>query len=99
MKKIKKKDIKKKFWLKSKIIWKDITMLLSITMLTCHDLIMDNIDFLKGILSGKVLYAIMMILTVSSIYIRFKSQVSPLTTKKTEDGEKVAEMTKNDNAS
>ncbi len=88
--------IKKKFWLKSKIIWKDITMLLSIGLLTCHDLIHENLDFLKGILSGTALYIVMTILTISSIYLRFKSVVSPITTKKQEAGEVVAEIKKDD---
>lgn len=80
---------RKKFFLKSKIIWKDFLMLLNIGLLTCHDLIMSNIDFIKGTFSGALLYAIMALLTISSIYIRFKSSSDPLTLNKNKDGEPV----------
>lgn len=72
----------KKFILKSKIIWKDILMLLSIALLTCHDLIMTNIEFIKATFNGKILYIIMTLLTVSSIFLRYKSIHDPLTVKK-----------------
>lgn len=72
----------KKFFLKSKIIWKDILMLLSIALLTCHDLIMTNLEFIKATFNGKVLYIIMSLLTISSIYLRYKSVHDPLTIKK-----------------
>lgn len=78
----------KKFFLKSKIIWKDILMLISIALLTCHDLIMTNIEYIKATFNGKILYIIMSLLTISSIYLRYKSVHDPLTIKKSKMGKR-----------
>lgn len=72
---------KEKFFLKSKIIWKDILLILSTALLTFHDLIIEHIEFIKVTFNGKLLYLIMFLLTLSSIYIRMKSKTDPLTTK------------------
>ncbi len=76
----------KKWWLKSKTVISGLLIaILSITDVvfeSLHDVITDNIDYLKGALSPKIVSIILFVLAIINIYTRLKA-TEKLVSKKT----------------
>lgn len=76
----------KKWWLKSKTVISSIVIalisILDIVLQSAHDLITDNLDYLKGAFSAKIISVLLLFLAVYNIYTRLTAN-EKLVSKKT----------------
>lgn len=93
----------KKWWLKSKTVISSIIIalisILDIVLQSAHDLITDNLDYLKGAFSAKIISILLLFLAIYNIYTRLTANeklVSKKTIQKEEIKEEIKQEIKNE---